>query len=187
MTTKLEAINDMLACVGQAPLNSLNGTKSYFTIAAENILESETKRVQLMGWDFNTEENYPLAVDENNNIEIAEDMLAVKVPEYYGNRYVVRQGKIYDKVKHTFIISEPITATVVFCFDFEELPEAVRTFVKMSAAYKFCKKELGSDKACKYTQEDVMEALWQIQVYELETGNYNLLTEFRDGSIRSNI
>ena len=41
MTTKLEAINTMLSCIGQSPLNSLEGTKSYFTIAAEKILEDE--------------------------------------------------------------------------------------------------------------------------------------------------
>lgn len=187
MTTKLEAINDILACVGQSPLESLEGTKSYFTMAAENILDSENKRVQLIGWDFNTEEDYQLLPDAHNHINIAEDMLSVKVPQIYRNRYVVRKGKLYDKQNHTFEIPQPIKVTVVFCFDFEELPETARTYVKMSAAYKFCKKELGSEKACQYTQEDMGEALWAMQEYELDSGNYNILNEFYDGRVRSEI
>ena len=42
MTTKPEAINTMLSCIGQSPLNSLEGTKSYFTISAEKILNDES-------------------------------------------------------------------------------------------------------------------------------------------------
>lgn len=187
MTTKLEAINDMLACVGQSPLDSLEGTKSYFTMAAENILDSETKRVQLMGWDFNTEEDYPLTPNLHNNILIAEDMLTVKVSQVYRNKYVVRKGKLYDKENHTFTIPNTIKATVIFCFTFEELPEAARLYVKMMAAYKFCKKELGSREACQYTQEDMGEALLSMQEYELDTGNYNILNEFYDGSVRGSV
>ena len=52
----------MLSCIGQSPLNTLEGTKSYFTIAAEKILEDETKRIQLQGWDFNSEDFYQLSV-----------------------------------------------------------------------------------------------------------------------------
>lgn len=187
MTTKLEAINNILGCVGQSPLDSLEGTKSYFTMAAENILDSENKRIQLIGWDFNTEENYTLHPDINKHILIAEDMLSVKVSQIYRNRYVVRKGKLYDKYNHTFEIPHPIVANVVFCFDFEELPETVRTYIKMSAAYKFCKKELGSEKACQYTQEDLGEAYVAMQEYELDTGNYNILNEFYDGRIRREI
>ena len=70
MTTKLEAINTMLSCIGQSPLNTLEGTKSYFTISAEKILEDETKRIQLQGWDFNSEDFYQLNPDVNNIIKV---------------------------------------------------------------------------------------------------------------------
>ena len=187
MTTRLEAINDMLACVGQAPLESLDGTKSYFTIAAENILDSEIKRVQLIGWDFNTEDCYQLLPNQAGQIPIAEDMLNVKIPRIYRNRYVIRYNKIYDKLNHTFNIDKPIKASVVFCLKFEDLPEAVRTYIKMSAAYKFCKKELGSEKTCQYTQEDLAEALIIMQEYELSTGNYNILNEYFTGEVRGRL
>ena len=86
MTTKLEAINTMLSCIGQSPLNTLEGTKSYFTIAAEKILEDETKRIQLQGWDFNSEDFYQLNPDVNNIIKVPENMIMIKFPTIYKNR-----------------------------------------------------------------------------------------------------
>lgn len=187
MTTKLEAINTMLSCIGQSPLNSLEGTKSYFTIAAEKILEDEVKRFQLQGWDFNSEDNYPLNPDINGVIKIPSNMLMVKLPTAYKNRYVVRQGKLYDKVKHTYVITNPVRASVVFCFPFDELPEVAKEYAKMTAAYKFVKRELGSQATCQYTQEDLMEARIALEQHELEIGEYTMIPDMYNGNIRSEI
>ena len=101
MTTKLEAINTMLSCIGQAPLNTLEGTKRSFTIAAEKILEDEVKRFQLQGWDFNSEDNYKLTPDVDNIIKIPQDVIMVKFPTVYKYRFVVREVRLYDKFRHT--------------------------------------------------------------------------------------
>lgn len=187
MTTKLEAINTMLSCIGQSPLNSLEGTKSYFTIAAEKILEDEVKRFQLQGWDFNSEDNYQLNPDINGIIKIPSNMIMVKLPTLYKNKYVVRQGKLYDKFNHTFVITNPVRASVVFCFPFDELPEVAKEYAKMSAAYKFVKRELGSQATCQYTQEDLMEARIALEQHELEIGEYTMIPDMYNGNIRSEI
>lgn len=185
MTTKLEAINTMLSCIGQSPLNTLEGTKSYFTIAAEKILEDEVKRFQLQGWDFNSEDNYQLNPDTNGFIQIPSNMIMVKFPTYYKNRYVVREGKLYDKFKHTFEITQPIKVSVVFCFPFEDLPVVAQEYAKMTAAYKFVKRELGSQATCQYTQEDLMEARVALEQHELEIGEYTMIPDMYNGNIRS--
>lgn len=187
MTTKLEAINTMLSCIGQSPLNTLEGTKSYFTIAAEKILDDETKRVQLIGWDFNSESNYQLNPDVNGNINIPSDILMVKFENYYGTQYVVRANKLYDKLNHTYQISQSVKADVVFEFKFEELPEVAREYVKMSAAYKFAKRELGSNSVSVYTQEDLIEARVAMEQHELEVGDYTLIGEFYTGQIKDSL
>lgn len=187
MTTKLEAINTMLSCIGQSPLNTLEGTKSYFTIAAENILDDEVKRFQLQGWDFNSEDNYQLNPDSDNYINIPSDMIMVKLPTYYKNQYVVREGKLYDKVNHTFQITKPLKASVVFCLDFDDLPEVAKEYAKMSAAYKFVKRELGSKEVTLYTQEDVAGALLALEQHEIEIGNYTMIPDMYNGNIRSEI
>lgn len=187
MTTRLEAINTMLSCIGQSPLNTLEGTKSYFTISAERILNDECKRFQLQGWNWNSEDNYQLNPDLNNHINIPEDIIMVKMPTYYQNRYVVRQGKLYDKEKHTFKINTSLKASVVFCFDFDDLPEVAKEYAKMTAAYKFVKRELGSQAACQYTQEDLAEARVALEQHELEIGDYTMIPDMYNGTIKGEI
>ena len=75
MTTKLEAINIMLSCIGHNAINTLEGVKSAFITTAENILDSETKRVQLQSYDFNTEEDYPLTPDVDGFIKIPDNVV----------------------------------------------------------------------------------------------------------------
>lgn len=187
MTTKLEAINTMLSCVGQSPINTLTGTKSYYVITAEQILEQECKRVQLTGWDFNTDEHYALTPDVNNTINITDDMLLVKCPQMLRNRYVVRGSKLYDKLDQTFEIRKPIYATVIWQYEFEKLPENFRTFITISSAYKFAKRVLGSEMTCMFTREDVIEAYNDLLGYELETGNYSIIPEMSDRTIRGEL
>ena len=187
MTTRLEAINTMLSCIGQAPLNTLEGSKSYFTISAEKILDDEVKRFQLQGWDFNSEDNYPLVPDVNEEIIIPKNIVMVKLPSTLSNRYVVRDGKLYDKIKHSYKIPSVLKASVVFCFDFDELPEVAKEYAKMSAAYKFVKRELGSQAVCQYTQEDFSEARIALEQHELEIGNYTMIPDMYNGNIRSSI
>lgn len=187
MTTELEAINTMLSCVGQSPLKTLSGTKSFYTITAQQILEEETQRVLLTGWDFNTEYHYPLTPDSNNHIQITDEMMLVQQEAIYGNRYVTRYNKLYDKVNHTYEIEDTVYAKVIWSFPFEKLPENFRTYIKMSAAYKFCKRVLGSETACMFTREDVQEAYGDLTAYELETGNYTLIPEMRARIVRGDI
>ena len=184
MTTKLEAINTMLSCIGQAPLNTLEGTKSYFTIAAEKILEDEVKRFQLQGWDFNSEDNYKLTPDVDNIIKIPQDVIMVKFPTIYKNRFVVREGKLYDKFRHTYEIKNPIRVSIVFCFEFDDLPEVAKQYAMMSAANKFVKREFGSQAAYSFTQEDLYEALVALEQHELEIGEYTMIPAMYDGRVK---
>lgn len=184
MVTKLEAVNTMLSCIGQSPLNSLEGTKSYFTIAAEKILDDETKRFQLQGWDFNSEDFYQLTPDANNIIKIPDNLVMVKFPTIYKNRYVVREKKLYDKFKHTYEIDTPLKVSVVFTYAFEDLPEVAQQYATLLAAHKFVKRELGAEKATQYVQEDLMEARIALEQHELEIGEYTMIPDMYNGNIR---
>lgn len=184
MTTKLEAINIMLSCIGQAPLNTLEGTKSYFTVSAENTLDAEVKRIQLEGWYFNTEKLYRLQPDKNNIIKVPDDLIEIRCSNF---RYVVRKKKVYDLWHHTFEIKNPITVEAVFRLNFEDMPEVAQTYAYMSAAYKFVKREFGADKTCVYTQEDLAEAKQIMLQHELEIANYTMIPDYYNGNIKGEL
>ena len=114
-------------------------------------------------------------------------MTKIEVNQIYLNRYVVRGNRLYDKEAHSFIIKEPLTATVVFSLEFEEVPEVVRKYVTMSAAYKFVKRELGSQAVCVYTQEDLLEARADMYNHEIDIGNYSMIPEYYTREIRGDL
>ena len=187
MTTKLEAINILLSCIGHNAINTLAGVTSAFITTAENILDSETKRVQLQSYDFNTEENYPLTPDVDGLIKIPNNVVSIAYPQDYLNRYTVRNNKLYDKFEHTFIIKNQLRVGIVFALSFEELPEVVRYYITILSAYKFTKRELGSQAVCVYTQEDVAEAKQAFLESELDLGNYSLISEFYTRDIKGDL
>lgn len=187
MTTKLEAINIMLSCIGHSAINTLEGVKSAFITTAENILDSETKRVQLQSYDFNTEDDFPLTPDIDGFIKIPDNVVSIIYPQDYLNRYIIRNNKLYDKVKHTFIIKNQLKVSIVFALSFEELPEVVRYYITILSAYKFTKRELGSQAVCVYTQEDVAEAKQAFLESELDLGNYSLISEFYTRDIKGDL
>ena len=56
MTTKLQAINQMLSGIGQAPVVSIDVANPELALALE-ILESVNREIQGEGWHFNPEIN----------------------------------------------------------------------------------------------------------------------------------
>lgn len=62
-TTELEAINAMLASIGEAPVDTLDNATQADIAMAVSILRNTTREVQSMGWRFNTEFGFQLAPD----------------------------------------------------------------------------------------------------------------------------
>ena len=65
-TTELEAVNVMLAAIGEAPINSLTGTLPVDARIAQTTLNETNKDVQSEGWHFNTEIDVVLTRDASN-------------------------------------------------------------------------------------------------------------------------
>jgi len=75
-TSRLEAVNEMLSCVGEAPVNQLQN--GYIESAiAENILDSVSRETQSSGWNFNTEDNWELTPDSNKHLVLPFNALKV--------------------------------------------------------------------------------------------------------------
>ena len=174
---KLQAINEMLACIGQTPISSLQGNKTARTVIAENILDNEIESTQLLGWYFNTEHDYRLHPDEDEEIVLPINTLKVDVIRDL-NEYVQRGGRLYNLTQHTFKIKHPVTATIVFKLTFDELPPSAQKFITMNAANKFVAKTKESQDAYAFTQVEVDEAKAALLQAECDTGGYSMLDMF---------
>jgi hypothetical protein len=56
-STELDAINQILSSVGQAPVTTLD-LQNPEVFTAVNTLREQSKQVQLEGWSFNIERHY---------------------------------------------------------------------------------------------------------------------------------
>jgi len=80
--TELQAVNEILASVGQAPVTTLTQTNPDVAIAYDTLLQV-SREVQAEGWTFNREYDYPITPDTNKNIVIPNNMIQMDLtPEY---------------------------------------------------------------------------------------------------------
>lgn len=195
MTTQLQAINQMLSGIGQAPVVSLDVANPEIAIAL-SVLDSVNREVQGEGWHFNTEVKYPLTADVNGNISVPANMLQISDNKFANTQKyqtVLRDGKLYDKVNHTYTFPAGTTVEcdIVWLFDFEDLPQVFKDYITQRACRVFAGRTLGSQEMVQFntTDEGVLRAnciaydtnTSEVNIFGLETGqNYYIsYTPFR--------
>ncbi len=162
LTTKLEAVNTMIAVIGEAPVNTLGGTAVPITVVqAENVLDETSRAIQSEGWHFNTEHEYPFTPDATNSkITLPSNVLTIDLdPQIYTDVDPVQRGNIlYDRKKHTDVWTKEVKASVTFQLDFTEIPEQFRNYITIKAARIFSNRFLGSREIEGFALRDEVEA-----------------------------
>jgi hypothetical protein len=162
LTTKLEAVNTMIAVIGEAPVNTLGGTAVPITVVqAENVLDETSRAVQSEGWHFNTEHEYPFTPDATNSkITLPSNVLTIDLdPQIYTDVDPVQRGNtLYDRKKHTDVWTKEVKASVTFQLDFTEIPEQFRNYITIKAARIFSNRFLGSREIEGFALRDEVEA-----------------------------
>ena len=70
---------------------------------AERVLDEVSTDVPAEGWIFNKEPGYPLHPDAaTNTISIPDNILRADAPQGVMMDVVIRQGKLYDRIVHTY-------------------------------------------------------------------------------------
>lgn len=150
--TELQAVNIMFATAGIAPVSDLLDTDRVDLTVAQSILEEVTRDTLEKGWDFNTDENYEVAIDGDGKIPVPSDALSID-PVDKSRQYVVRGGFMWDKKNHTAVINENVKFDIVRFFDYSTLPQAARRYIAISAARIFQKRMMGDQTVDVYTAE----------------------------------
>ena len=178
--TKLSAVNIILSNVGQSPITSLDSANPLSALA-EQILDEVSHAFQSEGWAFNTEQDYPFTPDSNKNISIPSNILSLDMLETAPFETVIRNGKLYDKRKHTFDFEETVYLKVVWYFDFVELPEVCKQYIAVRAANLFANRAVGSAEVVKYSEREEILARAAVMEYETQQGDYNIFNDRAGG------
>ena len=176
-TTELEAVNIMLAAIGEAPINSLIGTLPVDARIAQSTLTEVNKSVQSEGWSFNTEIDVTLTRNVSNQINIPTDVLRVdaNIHQHPTIDPIQRGSKLYDRLNNKFEFDEDLICTVVYFRDFDEIPEPARHYINIQAARKFVDRLVSDQSLRSYTQQDEARARAILMETDLANAAHNLL------------
>lgn len=176
-TTELEAVNEMLASIGQAPVNTLAVTGISDVNIAKQRLASQTRKVLLHGFAFNTDDSYTLTPDVDGLIAIPSNALSIEskdITELVQRRHPDGVMRLYNRTEGTFEFSAAVDVEVIWGFTFEDLPEAARSYIALSAGRRFQSKFVGSQILDRYEEEDELKAWVLLQREERRTKKTNL-------------
>jgi hypothetical protein len=173
-TTRLEAVNAMLANIGQSPVSTLETSGFEDVAAAKTTLERVSRSLQKKGWHFNTEDDYTLVRNTENKIPVPPNALQVDPMPTERVDAVPRGGFLYDREEHSFFFTDSLDCRIVFYLEFEDLPEAAREFITIAAARLFQKNRLASATLDGFTSEDELRSWTDLLTYECEQGDYNI-------------
>jgi len=142
VSTELDAVNQILSSVGQAPVTTLDLQNPEVGIVL-NTLREVNKLVQSEGWVFNTERHYKLTADSVTfEIEYPDNALSIDTHRHtHMDDYnpVRRNGKLYDRNKHTYEwkdgdAAREITCDIIWYWDFTEVPPSIQAYITARAA-----------------------------------------------------
>ena len=176
-TTELEAINIMLAAIGEAPINSLTDTLPVDARTAQNTLTEVNKEVQSEGWSFNTEIDVTLTRDGSNQINLPTNVLRVdaNIHQHPTIDPIQRGLKLYDRQNNKYEFDDDLICTVVYYRDFDEITEQARRYINIKAARIFVDRLIGDQGLRTYTQEDETRARAILTESDYANADHNLL------------
>ncbi len=172
---ELPAVNEILASVGQAPVTTLDQTNPDVAIAYDTLINT-SREVQAEGWTFNTEEFYELTPNSAGEVIIPNNVLQLDVHEEKHNTHdaIRRNGKLYDKVDHTYDWSDwsEVACDVVWLFDWVDLPRPVQDYIVARAAATVSSRIVGDPQQYQILkQKEVFNRAVALE-YECNQGDY---------------
>ena len=185
---ELQAVNQILASVGQAPVTTLEQTNPDVAIAYST-LQQVSREVQAEGWTFNREHRYPLTPNDKGEIEIPDNMLQLDLsnePCDYKNRGydpVRRDGKLYDRRHHTFEWNqETYYFDVVWLFNWLDLPQPIQDFIVARAALLVSGRIIGDPAQYQVLQQQESYTRTLAQEYEANQGDFSFFGQPPNGN-----
>ena len=161
-TTKLSAVNLMLATIGEAPIPALPSTVPE-AIEAERVLETVNRVVQIEGRCNNRLFNIALTPSPSthkisvSSATLGFPLLYIESADGFYN-FTTRGDYLYDILTNTELFYFPVSVNMIRMFEFEDLPEAFRNYIAIKATRVFQAQILSSSEMEKFTADDEYQA-----------------------------
>lgn len=178
--SKLEAVNEMLLAIGQAPVNTLAVAGIRDVSIAATILDAVSREVQTDGHSFNTfvETATP---DVNDKIAVASDAISVDATDpsievITWTDPVDQARRLFDVGNQRPTFDDPVEVSVVKLLPFESLPQHARRYIVALAKLRFQASAVGSPMLNNLFEQEVGLAYASFRKTELLQQDNNILT-----------
>jgi len=181
--TELNAVNSVLAAIGQSPVTTLD-FENPETSFVYNLIQECSRDVQDEGWVFNREERYPLTPTSKKEIHIPANVLRMDVSEndvYRNTDVIKRDGKLYDKLHHTYEFRGTIFFDIVWLFPLTDLPSVFQRYITSRAAVRAAIQMIDNAQLSQLLQVQENTCRAACMEYEANQGDYNYL-DFQPGT-----
>lgn len=174
--TELDAVNILLAAVGEAAVSSLETATTVDVTQAKNLISNINREVQQKGWHFNTEWDVVLSLDSDSRIPLGTSVLSVYSP----TKLTTIRGRsgssfLYDLDNNTFIWTTSINdAVTITLLDFEDIPQTARQYITTKAARVFQEEIIGQVSAETVNRQEEAEAYADLLDDEGERSGFNV-------------
>ncbi len=147
--TELEAVNIILASIGESPVNSIENPTNVDVINAIRILRN------------------------NHKIYWSPHLLYIEAKD--GTKYTKNGEYLYNFTEQTFNFLNPIEVQAIFFVDFDDMPDPMRNYICAKSAKTFQSRYLGDASLAEELERDEQEAWAALQEYELDRNDFSLL------------
>lgn len=180
---ELDAVNDLLAAIGESPVSTLEGDANADVVNARRLLNKVNRTVQSKGWTFNIEEVTLQPDVFSKLIPWLPSYLDIQVSG--GNPYKNRGGYIYDRAAKSDQFDAAITVNMITLVPFNEMPVQFRDYIIIKAARMFNRSFFGAPEIDESLAGEEEEAYRSITEYELDYGGFNIFNNdpFVSGAI----
>lgn len=183
--SRLEAVNEMLLAIGQAPVNSLIVAGIRDVSVADQILTNVTRELQTAGHSFNTFD-ITLQPDVNGKITVPADVLHIDNSKRIADGadplfdpvvvfdQAVNADVLFDKYKNTQVFEKSVLVEVIRDVPFDKLPQHARRYFLAMAKLRFQASVVGSDALNRLIEQELYAARADFRKTELLQQDNNI-------------
>lgn len=195
--TELQAINRMLAGIGQSPITQAglnNAANPDVAIATETLYEV-SRQIQSEGWAFNKEYNVIMSPNTSKQIVIGKDVMQIDASTFTyrgsglsGTYYdtatygmtananmdvIIKNDFLYDKRNKTDKFDKPVQCTVIYYRKFEDCPPPIQYYIVDKAAETLSQRVIGDPSTYEMLALRTEASRTYALQYETEQGDYS--------------
>ena len=173
--------------VGESPVNTLT-VQSPEVAIAQATLRQVCREVQAEGWKFNTETEYPITLDTNDQCIVPNNVLQIDINHFkHLNDYdVIRKDdngvtKLYDLIKHQFEFEntseDKLYCDIIWMIDFENIPQVFKDYITIRASRIASNRMVNNPQAAELIANDEALARALVLEYDTNQGDYNIFND----------